>query len=50
MFDLYKSDSQATNVDAVKVNDFTSEVYREYEQKLLERFTRFINSDSGALV
>lgn len=49
-FDTSKSDSQATNVDAVKVNDFPFEVYREYEQELLERCTRFINSDSGALV
>ncbi|MCK5774900.1 MAG: hypothetical protein KAH25_01930 [Bacteroidales bacterium] len=49
-FDTSKSDSQATNVDAVKVVDFPFEVYQEYEQNLLERCTRFINSNSGALV
>ena len=49
-FDTSKSDSQATNVDAVKVVDFPFEFYQEYEQNLLERCTRFVNSDSGVLV
>ena len=49
-FDTSKSDAQATLVDPVKVSDFPFATYQQYEQKLTERCSVFIKSDSGVLV
>lgn len=49
-FDTTKSDSQATIVDPVKVNDFPFDAYQAYEKELLGRCKKFMTSDSGALV
>jgi hypothetical protein len=49
-FDTSKSDTQATQVDPVKVSDFPFQTYQQYEQELTGRCIEFINSESGVLV
>jgi len=49
-FNILKSDSQATKVEPVKIDNFCYEAYREYTQQLLSRCSRFIENDSGVLI
>lgn len=50
VFDLSKSDAQATKVDPVKVSDFCFDTYSEYCHTLTERCKQFMHTKSGVLV
>lgn len=49
-FDISLADSQATQAQRVKPEDFDIEEYAEYEQSLLEGNSRFFAADSGLQV
>jgi hypothetical protein len=50
VFDLSKSDAQATKVDPLKVSYFCFDTYSEYCYKLTERCRQFMHTKSGVLV
>lgn len=49
-FDINKRDSQATEVEAIKPNNFDFDAYVDYEKELLQRTDEFFNSKSGVAV
>ena len=49
-FDTSLNDSQATEITPLSPSDFDLEAYTDYEQKLLERCSRFWEQDTGVLV
>ena len=49
-FNTSSHDAQATTVEPVKISDFAFDSYGEYNQRLTERCSEFMQSDSGVLV
>lgn len=49
-FDTGKKDAQATQVDPVRIGDFSISSYRDYCTELDERCMKFMQADSGVLV
>lgn len=49
-FDVGKKDAQATQVNPVRIDDFSISSYRDYCTELDERCMKFMRADSGVLV